>query len=551
MKRFIPLLIITAVFAAAVADAADSVAVPSDLSGSIRTPKAPESPRINGPHIFGARPSNPFFYHLPVTGARPLSISAKGLPDGLALDAATGNITGSVAQAGEYNVDFTAKNAKGTDTASLKIVIGKTICLTPPLGWNSWNKFACGVDDAKVRGAADAMVASGLVEHGWTYINIDDCWEGGRDADGRIQANKKFPDMKALSDYIHGKGLKFGIYSSPGPKTCAGYEATYAHEDQDARTYADWGVDYVKYDWCSYGQIADGIRLAKYATLIPGSEAQLTALDKERHELAGNRHRTPAEEDKFKQVRHDIDELLKKIDPEKKKAIDLDIYKEPYRVFRQSLDKVPRDIVFSFCQYGMGSSWEWAGDLGGNCWRTTGDISANWKSISNIGFNQNGHEPFARPGHWNDPDMLEIGNGSLTPDELHTHMTLWCMLSAPLLIGCDMTKMDDLTVSIFSNDEVLAVNQNSLGKQGWRAKQEGQTEVWMKPLADGSLAVAFFNRGETPIKVSVSWQDLKLQGSKQVRDLWRQKDLGKSTDSCSIEVGSHGAELLRLSDNGR
>jgi len=541
-----------AVFRAPGANAAGTDdAAPADRSSYIRTPKPPESPRINGPRVFGARPGHPFLYHLPVTGARPLSILAAGLPPGLAVDGKTGNITGSVAQAGEYDVAFTATNAQGTSSASLRIIIGNTVCLTPPLGWNSWNHFRCSVDDAKVRSAADSMVASGLIDHGWTYINIDDCWEGGRDAEGRIQPNQKFPDMKALCDYVHDKGLKSGIYSSPGLTTCAGFTASFGHEDQDARSYADWGVDYVKYDWCSYGEYAGQLRLAKYGELIPDAAEQMKTLSKERATLGANRHRTPAEEARYRQVSSDLDGIFKKIDPQKRAETDLEIYKEPYRVFRRSLDRVPRDILFSFCQYGMGRSWEWAGDLGGNCWRTTGDIQDNWKSMSGIGFGQNGHEQFAGPGHWNDPDMLEIGNGNLTPDEMYTHMTLWCMLSAPLLIGCDMTKMDDLVASIFSNDEVLGVNQDSLGKQGWRAKQDGQTEVWMKPLADGNLAVAFFNRGETPAKVSVSREDLKLQGVKKVRDLWRQKDAGTFTDSYSVEVASHGAELFSITDTGK
>jgi len=477
-----------------------------DFSSAIRTPPAPATPRINGPRVYGARPGRPFFYHLPVTGQRPIAITAQGLPDGLILDAATGIITGAIARAGEYPVTFTAANAAGKDSAPLRIVIGQTICLTPPMGWNSWNCFGGNIDEAKIRGAADAMAATSLIDHGWTYINMDDRWEGGRDAAGNIQSSAKIPDMKALADYIHGKGLKIGLYSSPGPTTCAGAVASYRHEDQDAATYASWAMDYLKYDWCSYGRIADGLRKDKFAQLP----------------LADRSNRL-------------------KLDP-----VEVEIDKAPYIKMRASLDKVNRDIVFSFCQYGMSRVWEWGEKTGGNLWRTTGDISADWKSVANHGFNQNGLERWAGPGHWNDPDMLEVGNGKLTPDENYTHMTLWCMLSSPLLIGCDMPRMSPFIVSLFSDDEVLAVNQDALGKQGWRAKLSGQQEVWMKPLADGSLAVAFFNRADAPADVSVQWSDLHLSGPQSLRDLWRQKDAGIQETGYSINVAPHGAELFKV-----
>ena len=327
----------------------------------VLTPKAPPTPRINGPQNFGVRPGHPVLFTIPATGNRPIEFSAEGLPEGLKLDAATGRITGSLKEKGEHVVTLRAKNAVGTAERKWRIVVGQQIALTPPMGWNSWNCFAHAVDEAKVRAAADAMVASGLIDHGWTYINIDDCWSikpgsndpdlsgAARDADGMINANKKFPDMKALCDYVHGKGLKIGIYSSPGPLTCAGFTASYQHEDQDARRYAEWGFDYLKYDWCSYGRV---IRTNK-----------------------------PTHE-----------QLM-----------------EPYRVMRASLDKVDRDIVYSLCQYGWGEVWQWGGEVGGNCWRTTDDISDTWRSMAGIGFSQAGHEKYAGPGHWNDPDMLVVG----------------------------------------------------------------------------------------------------------------------------------------------
>jgi len=553
---------------------AQSPSTSPDNTGIIRTPAAPAVPRINGPRVYGARPGHPFFYHLPITGNRPLTITAHNLPDGLSLDAATGNITGVVASPGEHNVTFTATNAAGSDTAPLRIVIGKTICLTPPLGWNSWNCFAGNIDNAKIRGAADAMAATGLIDHGWTYINMDEWWQGGRDAAGNVVSSSKIPDMKALVDYVHGKGLKIGLYSSPGPYTCGAAVGTWQHEDQDAASYAAWGIDYLKYDLCSYECLAMMFRGDKYAELLPPDKAnEMKSLSGEwavlyfrvNNEDPSMLPQTGSIPDiiaksaaftkdqnkaRLKIIEPQINALreeAKKADSRKVGAIDLETEQAPYRKMRASLDKVDRDIVYSFCQYGRGGVYKWGAEAGGNLWRTTGDIHATWKSVESHGFGQLGREPWAGPGHWNDPDMLEVGNGNLTSDESYTHMTLWCMLTAPLLIGCDMPKMNPFFVSLFSNDEVLAVDQDALGKQGWRAKQDGETEVWMKPLADGSLAVAFFNRGEAPADVSVQWADLKLSGPQSLRDLWRQKDSGVQQTGYTVKVARHGAEFFKVS----
>jgi len=543
-----------------------------DYTSAIRTP--PAGLRINGPRVYGERPGHPFFYHLPITG-KPIGITAKGLPAGLTLDALTGNITGSVAKPGDYAVRFDTRDSlkdSNYATAIIHFIIGQNICLTPPMGWNSWNCFRGNIDEAKIRAAADAMVATGLIKHGWTYINMDDRWEGQRDAAGIIQSSAKIPDVKALADYIHGKGLKIGLYSSPGPLTCAGAVASYGHEDQDAATYAGWGIDYLKYDWCSYGSIADMLREEAYAKLLPADAAELTSLADEHAVLDTHRWgHDPSvlpQTDIVRKIESASATMTKvqiaarikaidarlamlhaeaqKLNPTAAAPIELDLDKAPYAKMRASLDGVDRDIVFSFCQYGMGRVWEWGAATGGNLWRTTGDISDNWPSVEWHGFNQNGLQQWAGPGHWNDPDMLEIGNGKLTPDENYTHMTLWCMLSAPLLIGCDMTKMSPFIVSLFSNDEVLAVNQDSLGRQGWRATQDGQKEVWVKPLADGSTAVAFFNRGNAPADVSVQWSALKLTGPQSLRDLWRQKDIGIQQTGYTITVAPHGAELFKV-----
>jgi alpha-galactosidase len=460
----------------------------------IPAPPPPPTPRINGAHVFGVRPGHPFLFTIAATGRRPMTFSAAALPEGLQLDPRTGFITGVLSQPGEYSVTLHVKNKLGADTNALRIVCGDRIALTPPMGWNSWNCFAHAVDDAKVRSAADALVSRGLINHGWTYINIDDCWEGARDANGNILPNEKFPDMKALTGYVHSRGLKIGLYSSPGPKTCAGFEASWQHELADAKQYAAWGFDYLKYDWCSYDQVQD--------KALP---------DRER-------------------------------------------FMKPYLVMQAALAQADRDIVFSLCQYGMGNVWEWGAQVGGNCWRTTGDITDTWDSMANNGFNSAGREQFAGPGHWNDPDMLVVGRlgwgqlrpTRLTPNEQCTHISLWCLLSSPMLIGCDMAQLDPFTLSLLSNDEVLAVDQDPLGKQASRISRNGDLEVWAKDMEDGSKAIGLFNRGELGSTVEVSWSALGLNGKHRVRDLWRQKDLGTFPDSFSVEVPRHAVVLVRV-----
>jgi alpha-galactosidase len=470
----------------------EAVATPREPA-VVLTPKASPQPRINGPRVVGVRPGSPFLFSVPASGDRPMTFSAEQLPAGLQLDPQSGLITGTLKEGGTHAVTLRAKNASGSAERALKIVCGDTITLTPPMGWNSWNCFGCDVNEANVRAAADAMVASGLINHGWTYINIDDCWEDGRDASGKVLSNTKFPDMKALTDYVHSKGLKIGLYSSPGPKTCAGHEGSYKHEELDAQRYAEWGFDYLKYDWCSYGNIA----------------------------------RRPDHEGRMK----------------------------PYQVMRKALDTVPRDIVFSLCQYGDGNVWEWGTQVGGNCWRTTGDITDTWSSISGIGFGQAGHEKYAGPGHWNDPDMLVVGYvgwsakvrpTKLTPNEQYTHISLWCLLCSPLLIGCDMTKLDDFTLNLLTNDEVLGVSQDPLGRQAGRVAKNGSLEIWAKDMEDGSKAVGLFNRGEDEASMTLKWADLGVSGQQKIRDLWRQQDLGTFADQFQTTVPRHGVVLVKV-----
>jgi alpha-galactosidase len=530
---------------------------PSDAD--ILTPKSAATPRITGPKVFGVRPGNPFLFKVTATGDKPMTFSADHLPAGLTLDATSGMITGTLQEKGTHSVTLHAKNTKGEDTRLFRIVCGDTISLTPALGWNSWNHFAGRVTEADVRGAADAMVSSGLMDHGWSYINIDDCWEGKRDTNGMIQSNEKFPDMKALADYIHSKGLKFGIYSSPGPLTCAKFEGSFGHEDQDAAQYGNWGVDYVKYDRCSYGRNVDEEKASRYATLMsPGDAAQFKVIADERTPLAAiwYKHRTKDQQTRYDELEKQYRAFLSKIPLEERARIDLELEQKPYVLFRHSLDKVKRDIIFSYCQYGLGNVWEWGEKLGGNSWRTGKDIGACWthpekRGIADIGFAQNGLEKYAGPGHWNDPDMLEIGNGRMTPEEQYTHMSLWALLASPLLIGCDMTKMSPFTVSLLGNDEVLDVNQDPLGKQAGRIALQRETQVWAKDLEDGSKAVGLFNLGEQPAKVTVTWEQLGAKGPQVVRDLWRQKNLGSFTSSFESKVPRHGVVLVKITPEAK
>lgn len=481
----------------------------TEVKPYILTPKAGSAPRLTGAAVFGVRPGSPVLFTLTATGEKPMRFTAEPLPKGLTLNAETGQIQGVLQDKGEYKIAVVAENKRGRAARELKIIVGDTISLTPPMGWNSWNSWACAVDDAKVRASARAMVESGLVDHGWTYINIDDCWmrkEGSddpviggpvRDKDGYLLSNAKFPDMKALTDYIHSLGLKVGIYISPGPNTCAGFVGSWQHEQKDAQRFAEWGFDYLKYDWCGYSNIAP---------------------------------------------RPSLEEM-----------------KRPYIVMHKELEQVDRDIVYSLCQYGMGDVWKWGEEVGGNCWRTTDDITDTWSSMAGIGFKQADLYSYAKPGHWNDPDMLVVGNVGWGPnlhpsrlkvDEQYTHISLWSLLAAPLLIGCPLEQLNEFSYSLLTNDEVLEVNQDPLGRQAQRVTQTDDEEVWAKPMEDGSYAVGLFNRNAWESrKVTVTWKDLPLAGSCRVRDLWRQKNLGKFGTSFTAEVAAHGVVLVRVFPN--
>ena len=365
---------------------------------------------------------------------------------------------------------------------ALKDLSHNGLAKTPPMGWNSWNTFEDRIDDKTVREMADEMVTNGMRDAGYVYVNIDDTWEGVRDAQGNLGSNKKFPDMKALADYVHSKGLKFGIYSSPGPRTCAEYPGSYGHEEQDAKTFAGWGVDYLKYDWC-------GARMTY-------SNDDLQAV---------------------------------------------------YQKMGDALLKSGRSIVYSLCEYGNGHVETWGAKVGANLWRTTGDIHDSWSSMTGNITKQIATAPFAGPGHWNDPDMLEIGNGHMTEDEDRTHMSLWALTAAPLLAGNDIRAMSAATRAILMNREVIAVDQDSLGRQAVPVKSE-DLDMWVKPLADGSVAVGVVNMGATEATANVKASDLGLGAQvKAARDLWTHANVTFHDGVYTAKVPSHGVLMLRVS----
>lgn len=520
------LAILASATASAQSEPSDEVKVP-DYSGYILTPEAPHTPRINGAKIYGARPGSDFLYKVAATGDRPMTFSAENLPKGLKIDSGTGVITGKVKKAGTYNVTLKAANSLGEAKREFRIVIGEKIALTPPMGWNSWNCWGNTVSHEKVMASAKAILENGLADYGWSYINIDDGWQGLRGGkENAIQPNVKFPDMKGLVDSLHTMGFKVGIYSGPWVATYAAhigtqcdnadgtyewvkkglvnenyrmvdpsgeltreklwYSGKYSFAAQDARQWAEWGFDYLKYDW------------------------------------------NPHDWYSMKEM-HD------------------------------ELEKCGRDIVYSLSNSALlplaGEYVKYA-----NCWRTTGDIRDNWKSISGIGFGRNSSwAPYSGPGHWPDGDMMVIGNvgwgrkyhyTNLTPDEQYTHVTLWAMQASPLLIGCDMAVADKFTKSLLCNNEVIDINQDPLGYAATKIYGNSSYATYFKPLEDGSLAIAMFNLSETTQKIGFKPRAIGIIGDKIiVRDVWRQKDVAEMTndrDRFDTDVPPHGVVLVRV-----
>lgn len=480
----------------------------------ILTPKPPREPRINGPKVYGCRPGNPFIYRIPTTGERLMEFAADGLPSSLQVDKMRGIISGAAPGRGTHVVTLRATNRHGTASREFKIVSGDLLALTPPMGWNHWYAHYNRVTDTMMRQAAEVMVDSGMADVGYAYVNIDDCWMNApsadirrrpdplrvgplRDAQGNIIPNKHFPDMRALTDFIHAQGLKAGIYTSPGPLTCGGYSGAYGHEEQDARLFAEWGFDFLKYDWCSYGKIVNN--------------------DKS-----------------------------------------LDTLKKPYRQMGDILKRMPRDMVFNLCQYGMGNVWEWGAEVGGHSWRTGDDLGAELNRIFPVALKNAEHREWSKPGAWNDPDYIQIGwigdartGGEprpcpLTPTEQYSFMSLWCLMAAPIFYSGDLGRLDEFTLSVLCNPEVIAVDQDPLGECARVVPLTAETFLMVKNLEDGSKAVGLCNRGEIEATVVAKWSDVGATGHQIIRDLWRQKDLGRFNDQFQATVPRHGVMLLRV-----
>jgi len=469
----------------------------TEVAPYILTPVALQSPVINGATVLGAMANHVILYKIPASGVKPITYQVKDLPAGLALDNKTGVISGSIATNGIYPVLIEVKNSFGTYKKTFTIKVGEGLALTPPMGWNSWNCWGLSVSAEKVRSSASALINKGLADYGWSYVNVDDGWQAPkRAANGEIVANDKFPDMKALGDFLHSNGLKFGVYSSPGATTCGGFMGSLGYEGQDAESYYKWGVDYLKYDLCSYSDII-------------GDDTSLA------------------------------------------------IQQKPYMLMRDELKKQNRDIIYSLCQYGIHKVWQWGKEMNGDSWRTTEDITDTWESMYNIGFKQDSLYRFAHPGGWNDPDMLILGMVGwgenlhptrLTPYEQYTHISLWSMLSAPLLIGCDMSKLDPFTLNLLENSEVIAVDQDELGEQAHKIIDKNNFQVWIKDMADGSHVIGIFNINNTYAGYTLKLADAGIQKPSTIRDIWKQKDLGKALSEISFNIPPHGVRLIKVSD---
>lgn len=479
----------------------------------ILTPKHGPEPSINGAKVYGVRPGHPILFTIPASGARPMKFSAENLPKGVKIDKKTGRISGTINQPGEYVVLLKAKNKKGVSTEQFKIIVGEKIALTPPMGWNSWNIYGTKITQALLLANAKAMVSSGLINHGWTYMNIDDAWQGKRGGKwNAIQpAPATFPNIKKLSDEVHHLGLKLGIYSTP-------WVESYGHHIGGSANNAQGLFEPVKE------------KIARNKKLFPYAIGQYTFLDQDVKQWAA----------------WGIDYLKYDWNP-----IELPETKKMYYTLRNS----GRDIVFSLSNSTPFMSIDSLSKYA-NCWRTGGDIRDNWKSLKSRLTSQDKWVPYAGPGHWNDPDMLVVGYvgwghdehpSKLTADEQYTHISAWCLMSVPLLLGCDLTKLDPFTISLLTNDEVLALNQDPSGKQALIVSRQGENIVMAKTLSDGTHAVGLFNTGDNgEQQIVINWKDLNIDGQYIVRDLWRQKDIGKFTGEFKTAVPQHGVVLISL-----
>lgn len=438
-----------------------------------------------------------------------MSFSISKLPASLSLDEKPGIITGITPARGKYKITLRASNGYGQDSRSFIIVSGDTLSLTPSMGWNDWYAHYSRITDQMMREAADILVRSGMADVGYQYVNIDDCWMNTtrsrdlsrvgpfRDEQGNLLPNKNFPGMKALADYIHSQGLKAGLYSSPGPTTCAGFAGSYQHEPRDAAQFANWGFDFLKYDWCSY----------RTTVGKPPTLAEM---------------------------------------------------KQPYQLMGDLLKQQKRDILFNLCQYGMGNVWEWGAEVGGQSWRTSGDLGYELNRIFQVALKNAEHAPGQRPGAWNDPDYIQIGyigqaaGGGLpkpcplTPTEQYAFMSLWCLMASPLFYSGDLTKLDDFTLNVLCNPEVIDIDQDSLGQCARIIPLTEKTFLMIKKLDDGNHALGLCNANESPVNLTADWSALGLARKQRVRDVWRAKNLGTFADAFSAQVPPHGVVLLRL-----
>lgn len=483
----------------------------------ILTPKVSAAPGLNNPMVYGCRPGNDFLYRIPCQGERPVTFAAKGLPATLKLDKTTGIISGTAPTKGSYKIILTARNKKGTDKKELKIISGDKIALTPVMGWNHWYAYYDKPSDSLIRAAADVMISTGLADAGYDYICIDDCWTNAhnknrmqyqdtlrkgarRDNQGNILPNAYFPDMKSMTSYLHSKGFKAGIYSSPSKITCAGFEGSFGHEEQDALQWARWNFDLIKYDRCSYPDDAP------YKTLADA--------------------------------------------------------KTPYEKLGKALQKIDRDIYYSLCQYyGSpldGDVWKWGGSIGGNSWRTGTDINAFLPDVFKVALRHLAFRQYQKPGEWNDPDFLMLGwignrktgvpyRTTMHPNTQYAYVSLWSLMAAPLFFSSRIDKLDDFTLNLLTNREIIAINQDPLGICGNPVHLSDKQFLLVKKLSDGSVAVGVFNRDSTDKKVTVNIDQLGIRGKIKVRDCWRQKDIGTFQSGFETIVPAAGGQVYRVS----
>lgn len=515
MKNYFPLFLIMLAIAGHAQNKSGSNSAINEKF--ILTPKPSAKPRLNNALVYGCRPGNEFLYRIPCQGERPMKFSAKGLPEGLTLDEHSGVIRGVAPVRGTYSVLLKAKNKKGKASKAFKIISGDKIGLTPPMGWNDWYAHYDRISDKLMREAADLIVSKGMADVGYAYVNIDDCWaistpnnksmkkDDGtrygtpRKPDGTIIPNIHFPDMKGMTDYIHSKGLKAGIYSSPGPRTCMGFTGSYGHEKQDAEQYAKWGFDFLKYDWCSYGSIT-------------GKDRSLAA------------------------------------------------FQRPYQQMGAVLKNINRDIFYNLCQYGYGESWKWAASVGGNSWRTAGDLGIKeLDKVFDIALRNASFRAYNKPGEWNDPDYLSIGyigsnrdRGEPKPTPMapwlqYSYMSLWSLMASPLFYGGDLSRLDDFTLGILCNPEVIEINQDPLGQCAKVIMHGDKQFIMVKDLYDGSKAVGLFNRETKPVEVHATWAEMGLQGKQKIRDAWRQRDLGVFKEEFRSTVPPQGCIVVKIS----